>query len=87
LKPPCLIDLAPLDNSGSDVAFAVPTLSIFSRLHSFASRLVMGGVDLYTVSKLFGHHDVKMTTRYAYLSPEHLLSAVGVLDKVPVLLC
>jgi len=50
--------------------------------HTFASRLVMGGVDLYTVSKLLGHHDVKMTTRYAHLSPDHPLSAVGVLDRV-----
>ncbi|MCI0625454.1 MAG: site-specific integrase [Acidobacteria bacterium] len=50
--------------------------------HTFASRLVMVGVDLYTVSKLLGHHDVKMTTRYAHLSPDHLLSAVGVLDRV-----
>ena len=42
----------------------------------------MGGVGLYTVSKLLGHHDVKMTTRYAHLSPDHLQLAVGVLDRV-----
>ena len=48
--------------------------------HTFASRLGMGGVDLYVVSQLLGHHDIKM--RYAHLSPDHLLSAVGVLDRV-----
>ena len=29
--------------------------------HTFASRLVMAGADLYTVKKLLGHHDMKMT--------------------------
>ena len=37
--------------------------------HTFASRLVMAGVDLYTVCKLLGHHDIKMTMRYAHLHP------------------
>ena len=49
--------------------------------HTFASRLVMAGVDLYTVSKLLGHADIKMTMRYAHLSPGHLKAAVGVLDN------
>jgi integrase len=48
--------------------------------HTFASRLVMAGVDLLTVSKLMGHKTVSMTARYAHLSPEHNLSAVEVLD-------
>ena len=44
--------------------------------HHFASRLVMTGADLYTVSQLLGHADVTMTARYAHLSPEHRLAAV-----------
>ncbi len=49
--------------------------------HTFGSRLVMAGVDLYTVSKLLGHHGIKMTERYAHLSPGHLAQAVSKLVK------
>lgn len=47
--------------------------------HHFASRLVMGGVDLYTVKELLGHADFDMTQRYAHLSPEHKAAAVAML--------
>ena len=38
--------------------------------HTFASRLVQGGMSLYSVAGLLGHSDVKMTQRYAHLSPQ-----------------
>lgn len=44
--------------------------------HTFASHLVMQGVDLYTVSKLLGHKDVKTTQIYAHLAPDHLKAAI-----------
>jgi len=44
--------------------------------HTFASRLVMKGVDMRTVAKLLGHRDLRVTMRYAHLAPEHLQSAV-----------
>jgi site-specific recombinase XerD len=44
--------------------------------HTFASRLVMAGVDLRTVQQLMGHKTIQMTVRYAHLGPEHQLAAV-----------
>lgn len=49
--------------------------------HTAASHLVMGGVDLTTVSRILGHKDLKMTLRYSHLSPLHLTSAINVLDN------
>jgi len=39
--------------------------------HTFASRLVMAGVELYTVGQLLGHQCLETTQRYAHLSPRH----------------
>jgi len=44
--------------------------------HTFASRLVMAGVDLRTVQELMGHKTIAMTVRYSHLSPAHQLEAV-----------
>ena len=48
--------------------------------HTFASRLVMAGCDLYTVSKLLRHATTTMTARYAHLSQGHLERAIAKLD-------
>ena len=50
--------------------------------HTFASQLVMKGVDLTTVKELMGHKKITMTLRYAHLAPEHKSKAVRVLDEV-----
>jgi len=50
--------------------------------HTFATRLVQEGVDLYKVSKLLGHKDIKTTQRYAHHYPESLRSAVDILGGI-----
>lgn len=54
--------------------------------HTFATRLVQANVDLYTVSKLLGHKDIKMSQRYAHHCPESLRGGVEVLDKISTIL-
>lgn len=50
--------------------------------HTFASRLVMAGVDLTTVKELMGHKHIAMTLRYTHLAPGHKRSAIAVLDRL-----
>lgn len=44
--------------------------------HTFASHLVMSGVDLPTVKKLMGHSDIETTMIYSHLADEHVDKAV-----------
>ncbi|NOU22726.1 MAG: tyrosine-type recombinase/integrase [Methyloglobulus sp.] len=44
--------------------------------HSFASHFVMKGGNILTLKEILGHSDIKMTMRYAHLSPDHLNDAV-----------
>jgi len=39
--------------------------------HTAASYMVMKGLDLTTVKEILGHQTIKMTMRYAHLSPMH----------------
>ena len=50
--------------------------------HTFASWLVMEGVDLFTVSRLMGHASTKQVEEtYAHLAPEHRRAAVSRLNR------
>ena len=48
--------------------------------HCFATRLAQAGIDLYKISKLLGHEDIRMTQRYSHHSPENLRDGVEALE-------
>ncbi|MBK9444382.1 MAG: site-specific integrase [Comamonadaceae bacterium] len=60
-------------------AAALPDLRWHDLRHDFASQLVMKGAPLFTVQKLLGHANSRMTQRYAKLAPSTLADAVGLL--------
>jgi site-specific recombinase XerD len=47
-----------------------------SNRHTFASRLVIAGVDLRTLQEFGGWKTASMVSRYAHLAPGHLAAAV-----------
>lgn len=44
--------------------------------HTFASRLVMAGVDIRTVQELLGHKSINVTMKYSHLADDHRKAAV-----------
>ncbi|HEY9874597.1 MAG TPA: site-specific integrase [Candidatus Obscuribacterales bacterium] len=49
--------------------------------HTFASHLVMNGVDIVTVSKLLGHSRIETTVIYSHLSDGHVRDSI---DKLKI---
>ena len=45
--------------------------------HTGASRRLMAGVDIVTVSKILGHTTIQTTMRYAHLVKSHVEDAIN----------
>ena len=48
---------------------------------TFGTRLAQAGVDLYKISKLLGHKDIRMTQRYAHHCLDSLREGVEILES------
>jgi integrase len=53
---------------------------LHSLRHTFACQLVVSGIDIYAISRLLGHTDLKTTMIYAKVNIESLKPAVEKLD-------
>lgn len=61
-------------------------LSFHVSRHTYATLLLTQGADLYTVSKLLGHKDIRTTEIYAKIVDEKKRHAVDLLPRLDVLL-
>jgi len=55
----------------SNIKFTVHKLR-----HTFATLMLEGGCDIFSLSKMMGHNDIKTTTIYLSASAEHLRSQI-----------
>jgi integrase len=59
----------------------VPSFRLYDLRHTYASRAVMAGVDLPTLSALLGHTSVQMTMRYVHPAEEHKREAAAKIER------
>lgn len=52
------------------------TFSLHGLRHTFATLMIEGGCDIYSLSKMMGHSDIKTTTIYLSASSEHLRTQI-----------
>lgn len=52
------------------------TFTIHKLRHTFATLMLEGGCDIYSLSRMMGHSDIKTTTIYLSASAEHLRSQI-----------
>lgn len=60
-----------LFNQGLDKSDTNNRAVIHTIRHTFASQLAIAGTPIYTIQRLMNHSDIKMTLRYAKLSPDN----------------
>lgn len=75
------IDLKRSFNSACKKA-GLHEVTLHTLRHTFASQLVMAGVDIKTVSELLGHQKITTTMIYAHLSSTHKRNAISKLDEI-----
>ena len=50
--------------------------SVHKLRHTFATLMIEGGCDIYSLSKMMGHSDIKTTTIYLHSTIEHLKTQI-----------
>ncbi|MDN3510116.1 MAG: site-specific integrase [Candidatus Jettenia sp.] len=48
--------------------------------YTFITRLAQKRVDIYKISKLLGHQDIRMTQRYSHHCPDSLRDGIQILE-------
>jgi integrase len=71
-----------IESEKKDAAAGLDGFRFHDLRHTAASWLAMGGAGLPAIQKFLGHASIKMTLRYAHLSPDFLGQEAKILDRM-----
>lgn len=58
-----------------------PPFRLYDLRHTYGTRAVEAGIDVFSVAKLMGHADLRTTERYVHLSKAHLEDAQKKIER------
>ncbi len=61
-----------------------PPFRLYDLRHTYGTRAVEAGIDVFSVAKLMGHADLRTTERYVHLSKAHLEDAQKKIERYRV---
>ncbi len=61
-----------------------PPFRLYDLRHTYGTRAVEAGIDVFSVAKLMGHADLRTTERYVHLSKAHLEDAQRKIERFRV---
>ena len=62
------------------LGFAGP-LRLYDLRHTALTRLAESGADVFSIQKIAGHSDIRVTSRYVHPTPEHIKQAFSRLQE------
>jgi site-specific recombinase XerD len=62
------------------LGFAGP-LRLYDLRHTALTRLAESGADVFSIQKIAGHSDIRVTSRYVHPTPEHIKQAFSRFQK------
>jgi site-specific recombinase XerD len=58
-----------------------PPFRLYDLRHTYGTRAIEAGIDVFSVAKLMGHADLDTTQRYVHLSKGHLEEAQKKIER------
>lgn len=79
-----MTELEPAHQRALQASGIKPPFRLYDLRHTYGTRAVEAGIDVFSVAKLMGHADLRVTERYVHLSKRHLEDAQKRIERFRV---